>query len=141
MSSGPRRRLSPPEFFVDFCLGKQLVADLRSRGYTVHTLETIYGPQGPFVPDATWLAEAGSKGWAVLTKDKRIISRQLERSAIEAASAKVFCLTAGSMRGRQQRSRILGHLQQIVRLSNRRSGPFVYGIYQGGLASMWRPKR
>jgi predicted nuclease of predicted toxin-antitoxin system len=141
MLSGRRRRLSPPEFFVDFCLGKRLVADLRSQGLIVHTLESVYGVQGPYTPDVTWLTEAGSKGWAVLTKDKRIISHQLERSAIEAANAKVFCLTVGTMRGQQQRDRILGHLQQIIRLSQRKAGPYVYGIYRSGVIIMWKGSR
>jgi predicted nuclease of predicted toxin-antitoxin system len=141
MSSGRRRRLSQPEFFVDFNLGKRLVADLRSRGLIVHTLESVYGAEGPYTPDVTWLTEAGSKGWTVLTKDKRIISQQLERGAIEAAKAKVFCLTVGTLRGQAQRDRILGHLQQIIRLSQRKAGPFVYGIYGSGVVIMWKGKR
>ena len=141
MSSEPRRRPSPPEFFVDFCLGKRLVADLRGQGFIVHTLESVYGVQGPYTPDATWLAKAGSEGWTVLTKDKRIISQPLERGAIEAAKAKVFCLTVGTMRGQAQRDRILGHLQRIIRLSQRKTGPFVYGIYRSNVVIMWKGRR
>ena len=83
----------PPEpftLFLDESLDSlSVVIALREAGATVerHTEHFARG-----VADDVWLAEAGKNGWIVLTRDKRIRYRQLERLALQAAKVRAFVL-------------------------------------------------
>ncbi len=80
--------LEPVTFFVDESLDSlSVVSALRDAGASVQRL-TDHFPKG--TPDEVWLAEAGRNGWVVLTRDKRIRYRQLERLALQAAKVRAF---------------------------------------------------
>lgn len=74
----------PPEplvFFVDESLDSLTVVEaLRAAGAIVERLTDRFSKG---TADETWLAHAGSQGWVVLTRDKRIRYRQLERLALK----------------------------------------------------------
>jgi hypothetical protein len=56
-------------FFIDRSLGSGIVATaLRGAGETVVIHDTVFDAD---TADVTWLAEAGKRGWVVLTKDAR----------------------------------------------------------------------
>lgn len=79
-------------FFVDRSLGRKKVPDtLRDAGVVVQVHDDCF-PQR--TPDPVWLAEAGRRGWVVLTSDKRIRYRSLERQALLAAGVQAFVLTS-----------------------------------------------
>jgi PIN domain nuclease of toxin-antitoxin system len=64
---------SPPEslvFFVDRSLGRHVIPDaLRASNAQVELHDTHFPEDAQ---DRVWLAEAGKRGWVVLTKDKRL---------------------------------------------------------------------
>jgi hypothetical protein len=80
--------LSPPEplvFFVDRSLGRHVIPDaLRAAGVQVE-LHDDHFPQD--AQDQIWLAEAGKRGWIVLTKDKHLLAGS-EETHTEACRAK-----------------------------------------------------
>jgi hypothetical protein len=79
-------------YFVDRSLGRKKVPEaLRRAGATVEVHDDHF-PQS--TPDQTWLKEVGRRGWIVLTADKRIRYRSLEREALLAAGVQAFVLTS-----------------------------------------------
>jgi hypothetical protein len=121
-----RQQLEPPEFFIDRSLGRHQVPNaLRSSGYTVHTMLSVYGPEAEQkVEDTVWLKEAGRNGWLVLTKDERIRRRPLELEAIDRHGVRVACLTNRHLTGEQQVHRIMTNIHRIVQRA-RKPGPWV----------------
>jgi hypothetical protein len=51
-------------------------------------------------PDEEWLRDVGARGWVVLTKDKTIRRKTVEREAVRHASLALFTLTRGNLSGR-----------------------------------------
>ena len=79
-------------YFVDRSLGRKKVPEaLRRAGATVEVHDDHF-PQS--TPDQIWLTEVGRRGWVVLTADKRIRYRTLERDALIAAGVQAFVLTS-----------------------------------------------
>lgn len=73
----PRPR-EAPVFFIDHCLGTEKVAQrLRSAGVDARVL--VDEGFSADSEDVDWLPVIAAKGWAILTKDKRI--RRLRSSA------------------------------------------------------------
>jgi len=118
-------------------LGSAIAADIEAIGYTVHTLESMYGrQQAMLVSDTQWLTDSAGPGWLVLTKDKRIRRKPLERERIVTTRAKVFCLTSGSLKGDEQRRIVMACLPAIVTASQV-DGPFVYTMGRSGIRRLW----
>jgi hypothetical protein len=89
--AAPRTPRDSPVFFIDHCLGTEIVAErLRREGARVRILIEEGFPQD--AEDAEWLPVIAAKGWAILTKDKAIRRRRLEHDAILAAGAGAFVL-------------------------------------------------
>ena len=86
MSSAER-----PEFFLDRSLGKKTASGLREAGYVVHLVADHY----PNDADEDWIAEGCSRGWILLTKDKRIRYRAAVLEALQ--EGHLFCLITGNM--------------------------------------------
>jgi mRNA degradation ribonuclease J1/J2 len=83
--SGTRasRRRPKVVFFLDRCTNsRRLVAALSARGVVV---EVHWDHFAHDIPDAEWLSVVGEKRWVVLTHDKRIRYRPIERDALVAA--------------------------------------------------------
>src|ERR1700712_286898 len=83
-----------PEFFLDRSLGRTTASRLREAGYVVHLIADHYPNDAGDVPDEEWIAEGSSRGWTLLTKDKRIRYRAAE---LEALQGHLFCLISGTM--------------------------------------------
>lgn len=122
--------LEPVTFFVDESLDSlSLVAALRDAGATVQRLTERF-PKG--TPDEVWLAEAGRNGWVVLTRDKRIRYRQLERLALQAAKVRAFVFTGGNVTGEETGAILAGSLDRVTKIARADAGPFIYHIGRSG---------
>ena len=55
----------------------------------------------PDCPDVDWLPEVARNKWVLLTKDKGIRRRPIERQALLIPGARSFILTAGEMTGQE----------------------------------------
>lgn len=67
---------------------------MREAGAIVHLHDDYFAQDAE---DQEWLSEVGKKGWVVLTKDKWIRRRAIEREALLNANLKVFCFMSGSI--------------------------------------------
>jgi predicted nuclease of predicted toxin-antitoxin system len=85
-------------WFVDRSLGRKIVTDLRAAGFTVEEHGAHFADDAP---DAEWLAEAGRRGWIVLTKDKAVRRNALELAAIIAGNVTCFSLGHGNLKAAQ----------------------------------------
>jgi predicted nuclease of predicted toxin-antitoxin system len=123
----------PPERLVLF-LDESLDSDSISRalteaGATVERL-TAHLPKG--TDDEVWLSLAGKNGWVVLTRDKRIRYRRLERLALQAANVRAFVFTGGNVTINETGAILARALIHITRIYTSEPGPFVYHIGTAG---------
>ena len=85
------------------------------------------GEAFPFgTQDEIWLTACGERGWIVLTRDKRIRRRVLEREAIRLSSAAVFALTVGEATAAETAEVITKLLAKMVNMSVSEPRPFLY---------------
>jgi predicted nuclease of predicted toxin-antitoxin system len=127
-SSKPPERLT---VFLDESLDSDSIAEALSAAGAVVERLTKHLPKG--ADDSTWLAFAGTKGWVVLTRDKRIRYRRLERLALQAARVRAFVFTGGNVT-LSETARILAQaLPAIEAICAREAGPFIYHIGQSGM--------
>lgn len=127
----------PPEpltLFLDESLDSDSIAQaLTAAGARVERL-THHLPKG--TDDATWLSFVGSRGWVVLTRDKRIRYRRLERLALQAARVRAFVFTGGNITIRETGEILAGAFQAMRKICEREAGPFVFHVGRVG-----KPKR
>ena len=71
-------------------------------------------------------------GWTVLTRDKRIRSRKLERLTLEAHKVRAFVFTGGNVTGTETGRILCKALPRIEKLVRREPGPFIYHIGRAG---------
>jgi len=129
----------PPEFFVDRCLGRHMIAAaLRGAGWSVRTLGEVYGAREATVPDDEWLERCARENWIVLTKDKRIRRRPAEIEAVRAHGARVFVLSSGNLTAAEQAQRFVHHRARIEEACADR-GPFVYSVQSTRIVRLLPP--
>jgi len=117
--------LKQPEFtfFLDRSLGKEIVAQaLRAAGAHVEIHDDHFPPDAK---DEDWLIEAGSRGWIVLTKDRRFHTRILEITAISRSRVRVFKLTAAGLQGPEMASIFTKSISKIQRVATGNPAPFI----------------
>ncbi len=94
------------------------------------TLAEHYGiPRDQEIADVEWLELAGSQGWAVFTKDKRIRHNIREREVVMSFSVQCFCISRPSLPAAEMADRYLRNLGAIVRAC-RDPGPFIYAVHE-----------
>jgi hypothetical protein len=79
-----------PVFFCDRNLGKRFALELRKLGLSVELHDDHFAPNAP---DEDLLRFVASRGWVVLTLDKRMRYRQEEKAAILHYGAGVILLS------------------------------------------------
>lgn len=103
------------EFLIDRDIGRHQVPNaLRERGFVTRTLFDVYREEELFVSDVTWLRDAGTHGWAVITADAHIRRRRHELAAVETGGVKVFTMPHGNLTGPQQVNRVLDNLDAVL---------------------------
>ena len=106
-----------------------IAVSLRQAGIQTHVHDDHFLPDAK---DEHWLREVGRKKWIVLTKDKRIRHRTIERQALIGAGVRAFVLTAGNLHGQEMANIFVKALPSITRLAARKSSPFIATITRGG---------
>jgi hypothetical protein len=123
---------SPPEvrFFIDRSLGAEIFATALREGGCVVLVHDDHFPAD--TPDPVWLAEAGRNGWVVVTKDKRIRFRPIEKAAFRAAGVRVFVFAQGSRRVPDLAKVFVDALPRIHRFIQNTNGPFIASVSMKG---------
>lgn len=129
----PRKRKPDPTFFLDASLGGKLVAQaLRAVGATVILHDDVFAPG---TPDTTWLAEAGRRGWVVLTKDEAIRRNPLEKQMFRDYRVRVFVLTRKNLRGDEMAGIFAAALPRMLKRARGVPPPFMFSIARSGAFS------
>ena len=68
----------------------------------------------------------------MLTRDKRIRYRRLERLALQAAQVRAFVFTGGNVTLAETAAILANALEEIHAICDRDTGPFVYHIGRAG---------
>lgn len=120
-------------------MGHRLADALRNAGVVALTHDSIFGQD---TPDEEWLTRAGREGWVVLTKDKEIRKRPLERRALMRARVRAFVFTGGTISGIETAEVIVAALPRIHRILGDEKPPFIARITgSGDVAVIERGKR
>lgn len=129
-ASSPSRPPEPVTVFLDESLdSNSIVGALSAAGANVERL-TSHFPKG--VEDQTWLSLAGIRGWVVLTRDKRIRYRRLERLALQTAGVRAFVFTSGNVTLADTAAALASAIPAIAEISAREPGPCIYHIGRTG---------
>jgi hypothetical protein len=87
-------------------------------------------------PDEEWLTRAGNEGWIVLTKDKLIRKRPIEREALVAAAVRAFVFTGGNMSGVEMAESIVAAIPRMLRVIASTRAPFIARITGSGIVDV-----
>jgi len=121
----------PLVFFLDRSLECAIiVAALRDSGIEVHVHKDHFADDAS---DEIWLPEVARRDWIVLTKDKRIRRRPMEKQALLTSGARTFVLTSGNMRGRDMADVFVKHIRRIERIARKTKPPFVAAVTKTGV--------
>lgn len=116
--------------FIDRSIPKSVAQALKSVRNDVIWLEDVFPDD---TPDPTWLAEAGEKGWLVITRDKKIRTRPGERAAIAAAGVGCFVLTQKKDPSKWEYLKLLAQtLDEIERIFDETPKPFLFEVSGSG---------
>ena len=125
----------PPEYFFDRSLGKASANRLRDRGWIIHLIADFYPDDASDVADEQWIAEGCSRGWMLLTKDKKIRYRARELGALE--TGHLFCLVSGNLGLDDMAQRFVEAEQAMISASRRHPIGFWHVHAQGRITRMW----
>lgn len=131
--SAPRSSSEAPRsvvFFLDRSLGKHDVAHaLRGAGASIEIHDDHLSQDAR---DEEWLGLAGRNEWVVLTKDKRIRFRPLEKRSLMEAGVRAFVFTPGSMTGPETAHALVLALPRMLRMVELSPGPWIAGVSRTG---------
>ena len=88
--------------------------------------------------DEDWLPEVARRGWVVLTKDRRIAHRTLERMAVARAGARLFVLVNQNMSAASMCAALVAALPKMGRFVGSEEAPFIAKVFQKGRVGAWR---
>lgn len=84
------------------------------------------------VSDVEWLTSAGREGWVVLTRDKNIRLREIERNALVSAKVAAFVFTGGNASGIETTEAIVAALPRMNKFLAQNRPPFICRITASG---------
>lgn len=73
--------------------------------------------------DERWLKAIGGRGWVVLSKDSRILKREIEKDALIRWGVSAFFLRKGDLKGGEMGAIFLTALPRMIRLIEATAGP------------------
>jgi hypothetical protein len=77
-------------------------------------------------PDEEWLAACGERRWLVLTRDKYIRRRVVEREALQAHGVGAFAFTGGQATGSETADIVQRLVPKMVNIAISEPRPFLY---------------
>lgn len=126
----PEAAPTEPIYFVDRSLGGKFVAAaLRAAGAKVVVHDDVFKQNAT---DVEWLAEAGQRGWVVLTKDGAIRRNPHEKAMFRDARVRVFALARKNLSGLEMAELFVTALPGMRKRAAMIPAPFVFSISRGG---------
>jgi predicted nuclease of predicted toxin-antitoxin system len=103
-------------------MGRKLADALTAAGVKAIKHDDFFAQD---TPDEDWLTHAGHENWVVVTKDKLIRKRLIERHALSRARVRAFVFTGGNLSGVEMAEIISAALPRIHRILNSTDAPFI----------------
>jgi hypothetical protein len=133
---------SPPDDFVlyldeNLCNARAILDTLTKLGVR---FERHLAHFSPGALDETWLPMVGSRGWILLTSDKRMRYNQLEKHALEIHAVREFVFTSGNMSGQDMAAALELAIKKMRSFCARTKPPFVASITRMGEVQLRWPK-
>jgi PIN domain-containing protein len=126
----------PPEFFLDRNLGRRVAEELRARGWTVHRINEVFVADAQEIPDEEWITYGLDRGWAPLSKDGRIKTRDREIQPVHDRAGVLFYLSNQQLTTMQMVERLDGCREAIFR-AVAKGGPAAYAVRDGRIERTW----
>jgi len=128
---GAQRRGITPRFFFDRNLGKRVPEALERDGWLVELHDDHFEQT---TPDVELLGKVASRGWILVTQDKRIRFRAAERRALTAHGLQVFTIASTANLGAAETIEALrrAHGRMIAILEAHENEPFVFAVHKDG---------
>ena len=112
--------------FIDRCISNKIATALKALRDDVRWLEDDFPPNAK---DSDWLREVGTRGWLVITRDKKIRTRPGERQALLDNHVGAFCLTQKDNPKRWDIFKlVVGSLDEMEQIFADNERPFLYGV-------------
>jgi len=115
---------------------KTVIEALVDAGLELQLHRDLFAPD---CPDVEWLPEVARNRWVLLTKDKGIRRRPIERQALLIPGARSFILTAGEMTGQEIAETFIRHLNRIQRIAKNEKPPFIATVTRDGVKVLPSP--
>jgi len=123
-------------FFIDRSLGKTHVVNaLRNIGELVEIHDDHFNQA---TPDTNWLPVVASKGWIILTADKKIAHRRLEMIAVQNSGACMFVLVSGNLSGSEMAAIFVQAVPSMKHFIAKTSAPFMAKVHKDGKVKAWK---
>lgn len=111
-------------------ISHKVVAALKALGHDVEHVSQIL-PLG--TSDETILAEISGRGWCLVTQDQNIRRRPVQRRILQQSGIGAFIFTGRANRNNDEMAiLVLQHLPKLVRLAERSTKPFIFGVPDRG---------
>lgn len=81
-----------------------------------------------------WIPEVAQRGWAIITRDKRIDQRPAELEAVRTFGAKLFALTSTEKLDVWRQLEIVMCTWREIERAAGGNGPFIYRVTRSGLS-------
>ena len=117
------------KYFFDTNLSPSLVRGLSEFGEDVTHLKEHFRED---TPDATWLQSIGQRGWILITRDKAITRKPIERQAIRDHDVGAFFLLGKDMDRWAQVRQIIISWHRIKEFSSKTRRPFAFMVSRSG---------
>jgi hypothetical protein len=114
-------------FFADQCLSGRAIprALTEASGYAAELFAHHFDLD---TPDVDWLPEIGDRRWILVTKDRHIEQRPLEREAIINAKVRAFILTERNMSSKVMVALLKHAMPRMLSVIDTHQAPFIFGI-------------
>jgi len=118
-----------PHVFIDRSLGAlQLPAMVREAGFTLTTMREHHGEaEAKLVADVEWIALTAERGWIGFHKDAEIRRNEVERQAVVATKARMFCMPRADITAADLAARYISNLPAITAAAQS-PGPYIYSV-------------
>jgi hypothetical protein len=122
--------------FVDNCLGTTIKEHLEGMGLQVVLHADRFGPE---TEDTDWIPVVARAGWIVLTRDRAIKRRKLERQAVIEGPLKYFSIGSSNAALLTHVTVVGNHLLSIRALAQFMPAPFIVTMTLQDLRFTWDP--
>ncbi len=91
------------------------------------------------VPDEQWIPVVAKAGWAIITRDKRILRRPGEIAAVIAHQAKVFAITSDEKLDNWHQLEIVMSQWRRIETLSQDDGPYIYSVTRTAVTPLLPP--